>query len=247
MHFNPRSIAIAQEVVEQEAATGRLRAVAVESCETRWNATLEAQPAGSFLRQVCDNEMQAGAEAGEKFGVKTALVDQTIEDTGKRLAQLAALTVVELLTPWNGGWNRIYEDLRAALEETGGEGLAPDALLDFKLLLGLPISFVRYPLSLGLKSPVLGALLACLYVLGTQDLEGEETVTSVLGALAFFVVETTVFARVLLVGLLEERNYVLARNIRKACLERPGGTVVAVLGMAHCTGVGKILRDSRVV
>ena len=40
---------------------------------------------------------------------------------------------------------------------------------------------------------------------------------------------------------------VLARNIRKVCLAKPGGSVVAVLGMAHCTGVGKILRESRLV
>ena len=59
--------------------------------------------------------------------------------------------------------------------------------------------------------------------------------------------ETLFLGRVLLVGLLEERNFVLARNIRKACLAKPGGSVVAILGMAHCTGVGKILRESRLV
>ena len=41
-------------------------------------------------------------------------------------------------------------------------------------------------------------------------------------------VEFVVLGRVLLVGLLEERNYVLARNIRKACFNaKPGGTLVA--------------------
>ena len=46
MHFNPVSIALAERVVREEAASGRLRAVAVESCPSRWNATLEAQPPG---------------------------------------------------------------------------------------------------------------------------------------------------------------------------------------------------------
>jgi len=234
--------------VEEEANSGRLRAVAVESCPTRWNATLEAQPAGSLLRSLCDNEMQSAAEAGKAAGFDdVALVDQTIEDTGKRVSQLFALTLVELLTPWKGGWNRIYDDFKSAFEQVSGEGLGPDALLDPRLLLGMPLSLVRYPLSLGLKSPVLLALIGCIFLIAGQDFAAEDTIEELIGALAFSVVETIVLGRVLLVGLLEERNYVLARNIRKACLAKPGGSVVAVLGMAHCTGVGKILRESRLV
>lgn len=248
MHFNPRSIQLAREVVEEEAATGRLRAVAVESCPTRWNATLDAQPTGSFLRSLCDNEMQSAAEAGEACGVnELVLADQTIEDTGKRVAQLFALTFVELLTPWAGGWNRIYEDFQNAFAQVGGEGLKADALLDPRLVVGFPVSLVRYPLSLGLKSPAFGALLACIFFLVNQDVPADDSLEDLFGALAFTAVETIVLGRVLLVGLLEERNYVLARNIRKACLAKPGGSVVAILGMAHCTGVGKILRESRLV
>ena len=120
MHYNPRSIDIARDIVEREAASGALRAVAVESCPTRWNATQESQPRGSLMRFLCDNEMQAGAEAGEDAGVAVVLADQTIEDTGRRLAQLFALTLVELCTPWNGGWSRIYDDLSQAVH-MGGE------------------------------------------------------------------------------------------------------------------------------
>ena len=180
MHFNPRSINLARQVVEEEANSGRLRAVAVESCPTRWNATLEAQPAGSFLRSLCDNEMQSAAEAGQAAGVhELALVDQTIEDTGKRVAQLFALTLVELVTPWQGGWNRIYDDFKSALEQVGGEGLGPDALLDPRLLLGIPLSLVRYPLSLGLKSPVLLALIGCIFLIANQELAAEDTIEQV--------------------------------------------------------------------
>ena len=100
MHYNPHSIGLARTTVEQEAANGRLRAVCVESCPTRWNATLEAQPVGSFLRALCDNEMQSGQEAGEAAGAEIVLADQSIQDTGRRIVQVTAQTLVELATPW---------------------------------------------------------------------------------------------------------------------------------------------------
>ena len=87
MHFNPASIALAESVIRSEAEDGRLRAVAIESCPTRWNATQKTQPAGSVLRSLLDNEMQAAAECGEELGAETALVDQQVEETVKRLAQ----------------------------------------------------------------------------------------------------------------------------------------------------------------
>jgi len=250
MHFNPHSIALARDVVSAEAMRGRLRAVAVESCPTRWNSTYGVAPVNSLLRTICDNEMQGAAEAGEEAGVRTILADQSIEDTGARVSQLFALTLVELLTPWNGGWSRIYDDLRTALAEVvgGDEGLQPDAILDGRLLLNAPLSLVRYPLAIVVKSPLFGLLLATLvYATTLEPAVGEETYVSVAGALGFSFLETIVLGRVLLVGLLEERNFVLARNVRKAMFANPGGSIVAVLGMAHCTGVAKLLKSSRIV
>ena len=253
MHFNPYSIALARDVVAAESESGRLRAVAVESCPSRWNATLDAQPIGSLLRLVCDNEMQAAAECGEANGATVELVDQTIEDVGRRVVQMSALTFVELLTPWDGGWNRIYADFRQALQQVGGGGgdgsLGAGAFLDPRLLVGFPLSLVRYPLSIGLKSPLLLGLIG-LAIFGTYtlDMATEETVGELVGALAFSVVETIFLGRLLLVVLLEERNFILARNIRKACFaNKPGGSIVAVLGMAHLNGVAALLRDSRIV
>ena len=43
-------------------------------------------------------------EAGDEFGAELVLADQPIEDTGRRLGSLLALTLVQLLTPWKGGW-----------------------------------------------------------------------------------------------------------------------------------------------
>ena len=250
MHFNPRSIALARDVVNAEAVNGKLRVVAVESCPTRWNATLEAQPAGSAMRWICDNEMQAAAEAGQAFpDVKIELVDQTIEETGRRVVQIVALTLAELVT---FRWDRIGSDLSMALEHVKGEAalktLAPTALLDPRLLLGAPLSFVRYPLSLGLKSPLLLGILSLIVLAANQDFGAEDTALELAGSLAFAAFETIVLGRVLLVALLEERNYVLARNIRKAAFgAKPDGTIVAVLGMAHLNGVAALLESSRIV
>ena len=63
-------------------------------------------------------------------------------------------------------------------------------------------------------------------------------------ALSFALFETLVIGRVFLVGLLEERNFVLARKIREAALgdgKRGTRTVVAILGAAHLNGVKTIL------
>ena len=273
MHYNPTSIALARDVVTEEAEAGDLRAVAVESCPTRWNATLDSQPPGSLMRWICDNEMQSAAEAGEATGATLVLADQTIEETGRRIAQLFALTFAQLLTPWAGGWSRIYDDIREAVEQTldGGdeESVGPDALLDPRLVVGAPLSLLRYPLSLAVKAPLVGLVVLGVlfgpfflaandyyasvtgvdYLVGTPfAAQGDATLGEVLGALGFSFLEFVVLGRVLLVGLLEERNFVLARQIRKALFEeKPGGTLVAVLGMAHCTGVAKLLRDSRIV
>ena len=260
MHFNPASISLARDVVNAEAATGDLRAVAVESCPTRWNSTLTAQPPGSVLRYLCDNEMQSAAEAGETANATVELIDETIENVGRRVSQLLALTLVELFTPFAGGWKNIYDDFASALQQVrGGEAgatlltseaaLGVNALLDPRLVVGAPLSLIRYPLSLGLKAPiVLGVVGLLIFGSYSLDMATEDTPAEFIGATLFAILETVFLGRVLLVGLLEERNHVLARNIRRACFaNKPGGSIVAVLGMAHCNVVAQLLRDSRIV
>ena len=58
----------------------------------------------------------------------------------------------------------------------------------------------------------------------------DELWSDALRSVGILLLETVILGRLLLVGLLEERNFVLARNIRQACLRaKPGGSVVAVL------------------
>jgi len=254
MHYNPASIALASSIMREEAAAKRLRACVVESCPTRWNTTLEMQPQGSLYRAIFDNEMQAAAEVAEEYGRPVELGDQAIEDTGRRIVQLFALTLVQLLTP--AGWQAIYADLRegAGTLTCEDESVGVGALLDPQLIAALPVTLVRYPLAAVVKSPLLALPLALLLLpLITQDASSAASVEPVtlaeLGsALAFAALETLVLGRVFLVALLEERNYALARNIRKAHFATRGGdTVVAVLGAAHLNGVKRLLTSSRVV
>jgi len=258
-HFNPASIALAEQVVQEQAASGSLRAVALESCPRRWNATLRAQPSGSILRVALDNEMQAAAEAGEAFGAETTLVDQPIDKTSQRLQQLLTLTAVELATPWSGGWQRIADDIRqGSAQVLSAGGLRASAIVDPRLLLGAPLSLLRYVFSAWVESPLLGvALLASVafYWMGPSPAVSEDgTALATTGIFvdlwafaAFQLLQWVVYARVILVGLLEERNYIIARNIRATCLKQPGGTVVGVLGMAHLNGVRSLLSESRIV
>ena len=65
------------------------------------------------------------------------------------------MTLVELLTPWRGGWNNIADDIREGWSQTvspGGLGLG--AAFGPRLLLGAPLSFVRYPLAWACKNPI---------------------------------------------------------------------------------------------
>eukprot|EP00967_Tisochrysis_lutea_P131072 scaffold227450_cov30-Tisochrysis_lutea.AAC.1 len=265
MHYNPRSIQLAAEAVRAEAEAGTLRSVVVESCPTRWNNTMKNQPKGTFLRSLFDNEMQAAAEVAEECGCPVALGDQAIEDTARRMAQLTGATMVEVLTPFSG------DDLRAGVGQLAAprsNGVSLLTLLQPELLLGTPIALFRYPTSIAIKSPAIFALLVAVIALGLAypadpslvDGAGDEIYLELVEALAFAVLETIFLGRVFLVGLLEERNYVLARNIRRAAtaraesgtgkpgsIRRSGRTVVAILGMAHLNGVRQILTTSRVV
>ena len=128
MHYNPASIALASSIVREEASAKRLRACVVESCPTRWNSTLDLQPQGSLFRAIFDNEMQAAAEVAEEYGRPVALGDQAIEDTGRRVVQLLALTLVQLLTP--AGWQAIYADLREGGSTLSCDDESVNALLD---------------------------------------------------------------------------------------------------------------------
>ena len=277
VHFNPASIALAAETVKEVAADGSLYAVALETCPSRWNTTMQQQPAGSPLRSLLDNEMQAAAEAGIALGAETILADQPIEETSSRLIRLFGVTLLDLATPWNGGWSRITRDIRDGYTQviaSGSAGPIDGARRVFEratepsLVAGTPIAFGRYLLAFAVTSPALFGLLiattvyyAYYFGLIGADAGAITAVTLTADAsnpiatigdgkilvdarpvIVFQLLQWVIYARVFLIGLLDERNRVLARNIRRAAAE--GGSdrsVVAVLGVAHLDGVRELL------
>ena len=139
--------------------------------------------------------------------------------------------------------------------------VGPKAMLAPGLLGGLPITILRnICLSPGLFLFVLPVLLSLDSLFGSA-LVGLEPEPGFAAAAAPYVEDAwalavgLVCARIGLVALLEERNYALARGIRRACEREPGeeggaapraaddeeGAVVAVLGMAHLNGVRELL------
>jgi hypothetical protein len=162
-------------------------------------------------------------------------------------------------------------------------------------MLAAPVSFIRYPLAILAKSPIIAIPLLLAIVasnaglisgealgIGIEDLgesgSGQSMVLELLlgsisgangqesfslsealidfaGSSLAVVVESALLGRTFLVALLAERNIILAANILAECervaRDRDAGVlpaesdstpaVVAVLGMAHCNGIQKIL------
>ena len=63
MHYNPCSIAKARDTVIGLNNQGKLGALVLETCPTRWNKTLNFQPPGSFVHWLLMNEFQSASEA----------------------------------------------------------------------------------------------------------------------------------------------------------------------------------------
>ena len=266
MHYNPTSVALAFTTCNELAEVSRLGSVIVESCPQRWNKTLISQPVGSLLRKVFDNEMQAAAEVATHYGLPVILGDQDIAITNQRMGQTFKQSIVDLLTPWKGGWKSLYEDIKLASSSTlpsGSAFLGPSDFLNIRLLATTPISLLRYPLSFIVKAPVFGIpIVMGLLVSIFNDYSGDvslleptviDRIQEILTSVLIFGLETSVFARVFLISLLSERNDILAANILAECQRIKNQessdkssmkVVVAILGMAHCNGVLNILSPS---
>jgi hypothetical protein len=332
MHYNPASIRLARTTIEDLGTQNKLGSVIVESCDIRWNKMAELYEEKPFLKRLLTNEMRTACDVAFRFERPVILGDQRINITTNALKSSLKETFVDLVTPPKG-WKRFVDEVGEAWEETvplGGKGyLNAFAFLDPLLLLALPVSFVKYPLSFLIRDPfpttiVLSVLISLSYyyaddpmtleALMTEQIPVSDYITSFVVA----VLETAVFARLLLKPLLADRNEILARSILDQCelfaaseeeedevgerqqqqqqqqqqggrfnlfaatsnnqkmkaissrsdeedqhtiMYAPGsaGTssqkdsggssgkvVVAVLGMAHCNGIMKLLKEQRV-
>jgi len=232
--------------------------------------------------------MKAAHDLGLQYDRPVVLGDQRINVTVAQLKSGAKEAVLDLIQPWNGGWNRLYDNISSARKEAvpvGDQFLGAGAFFDPKLLGASPVSFIKYPLSYLIRSPLFTA--AVLTLIALSEVESSNAIgtvdsmssTDLLESFLFSALETVVFARIFLKELLAERNVVLAENILQQCrnyeadggsgwldkffqsqgdksqgaiyapdsvvgkAEGDGKVVVAVLGLAHCNGIKKLLME----
>ncbi len=305
MHYNPASIQLAKDTIERLGNENRLGSVVVESCDIRWNKTAELYAEKPFLKKILNNEMRTACDTSLAFDRPVILGDQRINVTVQALQGSLKQTFQDLITP-PSGWKRFVDEVQAAWKETvpfGGDGyLSVFAFFDPRLLLVLPVSLIKYPLSYLVRDPLPTSLGLCVLV-AISFLDDPTSLESMLAddsvsimdwllSFGFAALETAVFARLLLKPLLAERNEILAKSILDQCriyaspknqppttanalfsldwfksakkrptlnlsttIYAPGSpivdaadksdkVVVAVLGMAHCNGIKRLLSES---
>lgn len=257
MHFNPASIGLTEDIVRQEGmADAGVGSVVVELCPSRWNETaarLRAEPAQgftirSFRRWLFRDEFQAAFEMAERCEINNfELADQDYQETMGRLRYLFRLTAKQVLSGPRG-WIEIGRDARRGIDELFSiRGVDGFSFFDPSLLAGLPVTLVRQVAAIPGPATAFGcALFALDKGLDYFVPENPDTLIEEACQIAVVLSIAGLLARVLLVGLLFERNSVLACNIRSACertSKKSKATVVAVLGMAHLNGVSKMLRS----
>lgn len=251
MHYNPASAALAAATVREANIRDGVRAVLVELCSARWNVTAASEwnataaraRAPSLKRWLLRDEFMAAFEATMDCDADVCfdLADQDIETTIDRLASLCQQTVVEIASG-PSGWRRIADDIRRSGSVVGGLAAA---VKDPALLTGIPFTLLKGVASNRLISVLLLGTLTTGDVIDALD--PSPPAPRFLVEVGLTLVFATTAIRAGLVGLIEERNAVLARNIRRACQRSSsrGQTeaVVAILGLAHIDGVRQILEQ----
>jgi len=269
MHYNPHSISKTAAIIHSYGQKGQLGSVGIESCDRRWNLAQVLQPPGSLVRQLLDNEFQTAADVGRQYiDTDVVLFDEAIEDNDSRINEAFLSSVRDTLNPLGGGWTAISDDIVRGTTESvdptfvsdGGSTedttyLDPSALFDPQMMLGAPVSLTRYALAIILRKPLKGTLLltwtlTLIGLLVTRGFPGlsfaEGAIASVGGVVLSGLVGLPLLGRVVLVALLGERNEIIGGNIRAECqrlveIGKEDAVCVAVLGLAHCNGVKRVL------
>ena len=243
MHYNPQSIATVTNTVQNLANEKSLVSVLVESCDVRWNTTMELLKTkrGQIFEPVLMSEMKAASDVAMKNNIPVVLGDQRINVTGDMLGETFRETFVELANPFGGGWGRLINEFqqKAEIALPSGDGyLNARSILDPRLLIAAPVSFAKYPLSFLARNPIstsiVFAFIGALTVLDAttsgdvsfMDASIEEQIISILSSFAVAGLEFALFGRLMVQVLLYERNEIIAKNILEQCrlYSRSGST-----------------------
>lgn len=133
MHYNPASIQLAVDTINELEEEDKLGSIVIESCDKRWNATLDSE----LVKKALQSEMKAAHDLGIEYGVPVVLGDQDINITVSELKNGAKEAVLDLIQPWNGGWERLVNSITSARKEAvplGPDYLGAGAFFDPKLL-----------------------------------------------------------------------------------------------------------------
>ena len=254
MHYNPCSIAKARDTVIGLNNQGKLGALVLETCPTRWQKTLNFQPPGSFVHWLLMNEFQSASEAAPD--VALVLGDMAIEDLGGKLKTSLKETTLDILMP--NRWKSYVDDVSSAVDgeikAANDEGVTEwSDIFDWRLLVNVPVSLFRYPLAWMLKSPAIMVPFATFWltiaalpgiVESIPDTAQQTTVENALTDLflALDILQVSLLTKCFLGVLLRDRNDVLAKSISDACegIDEEQ-SVVAILGAAHLNGVHRRL------
>lgn len=234
MHYNPVSIALTTDIVATLGDANKLASVIIESCPTRWNRTLSLQSSinGEIYQYFLNNEMVTAHSIANIYNCPVILGDQCINSTNARIGKALKSTIIDLLTPFNGGWDRLYNDVNNAVVSSlpsGDSYLGINDFFDLKLLLNTPISLIRYPLAFLIKSPISGSMMISIllfssYISSLDNINNIELTTSVtsrlielFSSISIFILEVALLSRAFIVTILEERNVILSQSIINEC------------------------------
>lgn len=199
IHNNPASIALSMNEVAlaYRQYNGKLGALVVESCQSRWNRSFEDFPPGSLIARLTPSETQSAASAAQKRDVPIMLGDTDIETLNDRLTKATKQYIIDLLNPFFGGWRSTIRDLRRTVKSNFDtsdiaesklllDGEAPISELDFaqpEVLLGFLSTFLRYPLVVMLQAPMVYIVFALLwYVLSSSTISLEDSYAEFMSA-----------------------------------------------------------------
>merc|ERR1740124_1824780 len=107
-HYNPASIALAENTCRELGESSSLGCVVVESCDVRWEAANEMDERMPVMRKLLGNEMRAAGDVSEEYGRPVILGDQLINVTVARLKETCSETAQDLVSPFGGGWSRFH-------------------------------------------------------------------------------------------------------------------------------------------
>merc|ERR1711935_1253139 len=236
-----------QELMDKKKAK-KDNNIKISNSNNRAEQTIESSPND---KDFLGNEMRAAWEVATKYKRPTVLGDQRINVTIAALKASVKETAQDLFLKGPEGRKRTKDEIAANWETTipinGNNPNSDDtidehetrylnvlAFFDPRLLISLPVSLVKYPLSFLIKDPIpvgiFFAIIAALNFYGDggslldvnfslDDLIVDKAYTwkDYAGSVAVAVLETVVFARLLLKPLLADRNEILARSVLDQC------------------------------